>query len=928
MKGITLYLNGRKADIDRATRFPLNFAFSNLTNPAAVRFSFSKTVSLPSTDENDNIFNFIYRPDHIISNFDPSKRVPFVLTHNNTVLESGYFKLNSIDYSGQYPNRYNITLYGGIGEFYYSLSEKNMDELNVNPDNYSHTINKEAVQNSWVNDYYRYFITYSGQYSNFDSDKVFTSFTNTGNEIIDIVAGGQNMVGITKTGLVVTSEDTGEFVTYDDFDTLPRSFSSLAGIRYDEFRDMFIIFDGRNVYYSTSPTNDSWTSFVLRTLTSNDITGIIISDDIMDVHVVSGQGSFGSIAFILVNGWYIYNSSIENCRDFGSNSGRNIADGFTTTTPYTKPSLARWRNSPSQTIYGVIASDNAVYYIRQTASNVINYKQTSSLLDGILPTSATCSKDSSGPNSFFITSTTNTFFANKVTTTATQLTWGTVMGNGLFGSNTIGTNVYTYGVNGSIYSINEFGSIFPVANNLTSYNIYKIVYTNGYYYALLRDSSGRTVIGISTNVSTWTVYTGLYNALDVEDLNEHERNEFRASYQRPGLRLKHLFTQILEDSGYTYDLDPSFFSSSNPYWEYTWCIMDRLRWIGDEPPLNHAGNIRTGDQIAFANMMKANVTQLSFFNNFCKCFGLIVRKDKLENHLTIQTRQTFFADRKILDWTDKLDMSKVNTIKPLTFDYKYAVLRWKDAGSHYEEQYRENYNRDYGYTRKDTGWEFDDNEKDLIENNLFSNTVVSREYSRYFEGRYPSDTYADDKVIPALYTLSNDRMDYNESSFHLVFSTGTINTGTPIRITDDNRDMLNLGLFMWNDNPDDTISVSVIPRASRFMVVNALPTVYYSLDFGKPAKRYYVDSNPYPENSTLYSRFWQDYIEERFNPNNKVRTFYFNLSPLDINQFDFNTFIVYNNTLWHVNQIIDYDAASEGTTKVEAVGVYDITKYR
>jgi hypothetical protein len=77
----------------------------------------------------------------------------------------------------------------------------------------------------------------------------------------------------------------------------------------------------------------------------------------------------------------------------------------------------------------------------------------------------------------------------------------------------------------------------------------------------------------------------------------------------------------------------------------------------------------------------------------------------------------------------------------------------------------------------------------------------------------------------------------------------------------------------------------------------------------------------------IYDLCWRDFINERYNSNNKKVTAYFNLSVVDYQSFNFNKFILFNNQLFVVNKIVDFNPNSYDTTKVELIQVSDINGY-
>ena len=126
---IRLYIDNKEVDLPENFSIEYTYNSIDVLEPAAIKNSFSKTVSLPSTKNNDAIFGEIYRLDRNIIesddkftsvNFDPRKRVPFTITRYGGIIEAGYIQMNSINIDNN-KITYNITCFSGLGDFFYNL---------------------------------------------------------------------------------------------------------------------------------------------------------------------------------------------------------------------------------------------------------------------------------------------------------------------------------------------------------------------------------------------------------------------------------------------------------------------------------------------------------------------------------------------------------------------------------------------------------------------------------------------------------------------------------------------------------------------------------------------------------------------------------------------------------------------------------------
>lgn len=159
---ITLYIGGRAADLDEQGLVLYNYAFTDLQTPSVVKNSYSKSITLPGTPANAQIFGQYARLDRTTGNgFDAGERTPFsIYDEAGQVLESGYVKLTEIVRKGRIVTGYKVTLYGGLGAFFYALSYgpsgnkltlwdldfENTIQLQLPP----FAINAQAVRAAWA----------------------------------------------------------------------------------------------------------------------------------------------------------------------------------------------------------------------------------------------------------------------------------------------------------------------------------------------------------------------------------------------------------------------------------------------------------------------------------------------------------------------------------------------------------------------------------------------------------------------------------------------------------------------------------------------------------------------------------------------------------------------------------------------------------
>lgn len=184
---IELYLGDELVEFSTEPQILMNYTVEDLTNPTAVKNSFSKTLTIEGTPNNNRIFGHYYDVTKVISTgFNPAKRVPFTLWNNGEKVETGYLKLDRVRRNNGRIT-YDATLFGGLGDFLYSLTtdadgnELTLADLDYGTD-MSMVVNKTTVGDAWehiaghyrneIYDYINFAPCYNGIPDNFSADKV------------------------------------------------------------------------------------------------------------------------------------------------------------------------------------------------------------------------------------------------------------------------------------------------------------------------------------------------------------------------------------------------------------------------------------------------------------------------------------------------------------------------------------------------------------------------------------------------------------------------------------------------------------------------------------------------------------------------------------------------------------------------------------
>lgn len=131
-RNVQLYIAGQLVDLADDSWILYNWTREEMSNPTAVINSSSHQVTLPGTCRNNGVFGAAFRLDRRTlfgirydgTEFDPTRKTPFMLYDGDgTVLESGYCRLDAVNTHNR-RHAYTVTLYGGLGSFFYALASK------------------------------------------------------------------------------------------------------------------------------------------------------------------------------------------------------------------------------------------------------------------------------------------------------------------------------------------------------------------------------------------------------------------------------------------------------------------------------------------------------------------------------------------------------------------------------------------------------------------------------------------------------------------------------------------------------------------------------------------------------------------------------------------------------------------------------------
>lgn len=878
-------------DIDRSTSFSFNFQESDIVDPTVTKIPFSFAITLPKTNINDNIFSNIGIYNANLVNFNAIERTEFRLYINGNIYQQGYWKLESTTLSN-----YSIRLYGGLGDFFYGLSDTSDNDgtpmylKNLAFENdFNHVIDRNYVAANWNmsslpadsanaangnNSFFGYAMTYQGQYDNFDSDTIVNSSTETveatWSSPIDNKSYSSPQLNEHRKNTItrnaagnVTDAWCGHYVSYYQrpMIRLNKIFNKILDRMRDKGWETVkddTFFNESNVYW-----NDTWC--------------------LLPQYSTDGTASGTELT---LEGIYNSGGITGNFNRLGP--GDATGTGKTTSTVAWTDDRCRtlfnlgnsYENTNSQGGQNLSAGANVSRTYTLTINNIDLLPENQNNIQIYLPLFLRCISQNSNDR--------RQWKSPGDLSTSNSLN---ISCNLRLGSNNIALK--TLGSSNTVYRASD--------NNTVRQN--KMGSRNWYYQERSETSANQE----DTNQPSTYGFEDVVNIMP---------GTFSG-----GDKISLVFTV----SG-----DTRWFGNGSTGSTHNYDVILRLLKDGFINYSESGGiGVRSGANITYDKIMQSDETCLQFLMSYCKTFGMYFVKDPYEKKVTIMTRNTYYGAQERLDWTYKIDYSKEWREDMANFDYRIGLLKWRDSGTKYEEEYYAKNSKEYGSLRVDNRNGFSDEEKDYFSDNIFSNCIIATGYDQYYLGR-TNTLYQDNKAIPYLQDNSGDGINAN---FILVFREFpySVATNYPFYIADDNGYMLTYG-YSWSGN---AASLNAVTKSSNYPTLRRVierSDELYSLYFGAPNTIYNDDEAGRADESTrgegtIYNRFWANYLRDRFDKDTKTLTCYVDLSINDIQQDLFRKFIFINDTCWVLNKISGFNPLTPGPTKVELVKVKDINNY-
>ena len=903
---IKLYIGGYEVELTKEPEILYTFQVDDATNPTVVKNGYSKTIELKGTQRNNEIFGQIWKLDRVqsIDNFNPSKKVEFQLFYGGELYQSGYVKLDSVNRSLD-DIKYNITLYGGLGDFFYNLmyssgdtagdsEQRTLADLQFipvydssgstttrtpNTQEFDFQINKDTIYSAWTQiesqednkwSHINFAPCYNGLPEDFDSDKVLIN---------------------TKFLTGYTLEQSG-YTDYDGYilTTIDKERTEWEIRDLRSYLQRPVVRVRRVIEAICQPYNNGGYEVDLDEKFFNhhnpywDRTWVTLPmiQDLEYIGSYEGETGGGSIITGGTKGYALF--SMNRCEYSLGMEAKDIDDSANT---YNADLVIRVK-------VGI-----------DTTATTVNYYPTSDMF------------------------------------------------------------AYCGGLELQLVAKSAEGKIIGASDNINLTSTYKggIPTPNDLRWTPLYGDTYTTVTGhfsYDNSKKEWVWSSDI--SLSIKDVPKNAE-------------LVLYCNKVNTDSG------PIIDALANALWVHG-SVQDVSRPMNDfnvevlssNVTYNRSENIRTGAKITKQNLLNTEYSPADFLLSYCKMFGLYFQKDPDKKLIHIMTRDSFYDRTKVYDISDSIDWGDSSTMKPIIFDAKW--YEWQNEGEgEFWDRYYNSWGVPYGCQKVNTGYNFDGNSKDLYENTIFKGGIECLEKSDMYStttggtlpwqyGGYSYNLYGttdDDSIeieVPSRSRIGQFEP-YNTArpfydlvpklQFHDTDNDPLDGSGVMVLYNGDSEDISRYGYWLTDDNTvmgilnEDTpcwlytesatdtegneigIKLPFIPQFGRYMKHNYSDMNTQSMDFGTP-REFYIPERTSTTGTNIYDRYWKSYISDLYDVD--TREVELSVRPWgQINEESLRKFYWFDNSIWRIERIIDYNIMSDETFRCVFIKVKDINNY-
>lgn len=150
-EGISISSDWIKVDLSDNVPFPITFNIADVREINNRNGAYSKTISIPGSKTNDQVFKYIFDIQSI-NNYDTRKKVKCNVIIETIPILEGYIQLNNITCDDNKHWTYECNIFGENANFS-KVIDQNAKLEDLDFSEYTHDFNIDAVTQSWIGDW-------------------------------------------------------------------------------------------------------------------------------------------------------------------------------------------------------------------------------------------------------------------------------------------------------------------------------------------------------------------------------------------------------------------------------------------------------------------------------------------------------------------------------------------------------------------------------------------------------------------------------------------------------------------------------------------------------------------------------------------------------------------------------------------------------
>lgn len=300
--------------------------------------------------------------------------------------------------------------------------------------------------------------------------------------------------------------------------------------------------------------------------------------------------------------------------------------------------------------------------------------------------------------------------------------------------------------------------------------------------------------------------------------------------------------------------------------------------------------ITEGDPLTINESLPTKIKQKEFLTSILKAFNLFVDVNPNNpNDLIIEPFDEFYNTTGIVDYENRTDLGKEQTINPNLLEGKRYIYSYKADKDYYNDLYFRTHNEVFG------------TEEINVENDFIKS---DKKTELIFSGTPLAANYGLGIAMPKIYTKDETTIKTIAPNIRLLYC-AVKTSPNPYTYKQYGQADLITTEYLHAGMEDDAMN----------------PTV--SLMFGPAKEFYYTYINAYFTNNTLYNKYHKQYLLNLIDRDAKFVTKYLWLTPKDINEFSFRNRLFIDGSYYIVNKIENYTPLEQTSTKVELIKLLD-----